>query len=178
MSPVTQNLFFSLTITDFNIYKQNRLRFFVPTRYLGYEKTHRDVSEFVSHVLFMSLSVSHYFKNPQMSLGKLQILPKIENSAKNRKFCQNHQKSTNVGFCDSSFNKSLVLILRYFFFKVYDCRSLFDEKMTIFWIRKKKIDFFFPLQKKSKQSYEQKKVNNLTKKKKVNDFKKKKKPAF
>ena len=43
-----------------------------------------------------------------MSLEKLQIW------VKNQKVCQNHQKSTNVVFfCDNSFDKSLVLILKY-----------------------------------------------------------------
>ena len=36
----------------------------------------------------MSLFVSHDFKNPQMSLGKPQILPKIGNFAK---IIKNHQ---------------------------------------------------------------------------------------
>ena len=66
------------------------------------------------------------FKKPQISLEKPQIWQK-----KNRKFCPNHQKSTNIGFCDNSFDRSLVLILKYTVCQFYDCTTVF-EKMRQF----------------------------------------------
>ena len=66
-----------------------------------------------------------------MRLGKLQILPK------NHKFCQNHQKLTNVGFCDNSFNKSLVLILKYTVCTFYDCMTVFEKNKTILNLKEK-----------------------------------------
>ena len=75
-------------------------------------------------------------------------LRKTLNLARNRKFCQNHQKSTNVGFFDNFFHKSLVLILKYTVCEFHDYRTIFDE-MTIFWIRRKK-NQFPPPQKKQK----------------------------
>ena len=58
------------------------------------------------------------------------------NLAQNRRFCQNYQKSINVGFCDNSINRSLVLILKYMFYKFYGWPTIL-KKMRIFWIKKK-----------------------------------------
>ena len=62
---------------------------------------------------------------------------KHPNLAKNRKFCQNHQKTTNVGFCDNSFDRSLDMILKYTVSEFFDRKTYFDE-ITVFWIWKKK----------------------------------------
>ena len=43
-------------------------------------------------------------------------------ASKNSEFVQNHQNSTNVS--DNSFDKSLVLILKYTVCKFYDCRTI------------------------------------------------------
>ena len=80
---------------------------------------------------FLSLFVSHDFKNPRVRFEKLQIWPKI------KKICQNHQKSTNISFCDNSFDRCLVLILKYTYFcKFYDCPTIVYDT-AIFWIWKK-----------------------------------------
>ena len=62
---------------------------------------------------------------------------KHPNLAKNWKFCQNHQKTTNVGFCDNSFDRSLDIILKYTVSELFDRKTYFDE-ITVFWIWKKK----------------------------------------
>ena len=62
---------------------------------------------------------------------------KPPNLTKNRKFCQNHQKTTNVGFCDNSFDRSLDMILKYTVSELFNRKTYFDE-ITVFWIWKKK----------------------------------------
>ena len=110
----------------------------------------------------MSLSVSH-------NLKKLTNEPqKIQNLAKNQKFCQNHQKSTNIGFCDNSFNKSLVLILKYTVCKCYDGVRLLLRKWDNFEFEKKKGNEAakkkkWTILKKSDRNNNKKKLNNLTK---------------
>jgi len=56
-----------------------------------------------------------------MNLKKTQIWQKIENVA------EYYQKLTNVGFCDNSIDKSLVLILKYIVYEFYGCTSVFKE---------------------------------------------------
>jgi hypothetical protein len=90
-------------------------------------------SFYLMNKVFLSLSVSHDFKTLQMSLGKHQIWPKIKKI-----------DNINVGFCVNSFDKSLVVSLKYTVCEFYDCQTLFDE-MTIFWIRKKKKSRLFKI---------------------------------
>ena len=80
------------------------------------------VSTHLKH-LFMNLYVSNYFKNPQISLRKPKILPKIENVVK---IIKNQQV--------------LVFVTSPLIDKFYGWTTVFKE-MRIFWIWKKKIQF-------------------------------------
>ena len=55
-------------------------------------------------------------------------------ASENPKFCQNYQKSTNVCFCDNSFDKSLVLVLKFIV-----AVRLFLRKWQYFEFEKKKL---------------------------------------
>ena len=55
------------------------------------------------NIVFMSLSVSHDFRKPTNEPQKNTNLAK----KKIKNFAQNHQKSTNIGFCNNFINRSL-----------------------------------------------------------------------
>ena len=70
----------------------------------------------ILHDFSIHLNNSYEFVLKQ--LERLQIWEEIE------LFCQNHQKSTNVAFCENIINISLVCILKYLvceFYCSYDC---------------------------------------------------------
>ena len=97
---------------------------------------HNAFGSFYLVKFFSSLSVSHNLKKSKNEPRK------TPNLVKNRKFCQNHQKSTKLMlvFCDNSFHKSLVFILKYTVYKFYDSMTLFDKMTIIYCEFEKKID--------------------------------------
>ena len=80
--------------------------------------------------LFPTISKSHKW------------LSKNENLAKNRQFCQNHHKTTNIGLYDNCIHWSLVLIIKYIVCEFHGCKTVFKE-IRIFWILKKNKMFFW-----------------------------------
>ena len=97
---------------------------------------HSDAYLRILNIISMNLSVSRKKK-----IFEFVCFPRFQNSindprkhpnlAKNRKFCQNHQKTTNVGFCDNSFDRSLDMILKYTVSEFFDRKTYFDE-ITVF----------------------------------------------
>ena len=92
----------------------------------------------------MNRNLHAFFYLMKKKIFWVYLFPTILNiqkwASENLKFGQKSKdlpKSSNVGFCDNSFDKSWVLILKLTVCEFYDCRTLFDE-MIIFWIRKKK----------------------------------------
>ena len=127
--------FFYSLMLYFLIKKYNRILkieishpFFIILRFLKiWNVTYMIFSDF-----FMSLSVFHDLKKSQLSHGKLKIWKK------NRKFWQNYQKPTNVGFCDNSFNRSLDLILKYIVCNFHGCTTVL-RKWGYFEFKKNKL---------------------------------------
>ena len=73
----------------------------------------------------------------------LTILKIHKWATENPKFYQNHQKSTNVGFCDNSVDRSLVFILKHIVCEIYGYATGFKEIRQFEFEKKKKCCFFF-----------------------------------
>jgi hypothetical protein len=71
---------------------------------------------------------------------------KCPNLGENRKFYQNYETSTNVSFCDKSYDGSLVEILKYLVYEVYGCTThLRKWEYFEFERKKKQLNVFFSL---------------------------------
>ena len=82
-------------------------------------------------VICMHISTFPRFLKPHKWASKSSKFSQKSN------FLPKSSKSTNVGFCANSFDKSLVLILKYTVCEFYDCRNIVYDTV-IFWIWKKK----------------------------------------
>ena len=128
---VTSSSFWAQKLENFN--GKNRI-------YLAFWCVFKDIEHnFHKFVCFKKKCFFEFVCFPRFQ-NSINDPRKPPNLTKNRKFCQNHQKTTNVGFCDNSFDGSLDMnhmILKYTVSEFFNRKTYFDE-ITVFWIWKKK----------------------------------------